>query len=72
MIFILKSFSIKIVTLSKVNMLRYFKFEKVLKGDVIYDSSLYKEHCYNYYTSLWDADDILDQFYLMEYNQNSI
>ena len=41
-------------------MLRYFKFEKIGTGDVLYDSSLYKEHCIVFdTTTMWTTDDII-------------
>ena len=43
-------------------MLRYFKFEKIVKGDLMYDSSYSKEHCIIFDSSnIWTNDNIKDQ-----------
>jgi hypothetical protein len=44
-------------------MLRYFMFEKVDQGYIIYDFSPVREHCRNYYLTFWTTEDITTTIY---------
>lgn len=53
-------YSLRTTNYKYTTMLRYFKFEKIFDGDVLYDSSLYREHCVVFdTTTMWSTDDII-------------
>jgi hypothetical protein len=61
--FINNSYSLRDTVLKYNKMLRYFKFERVNQyndnGDILIDSSDYKEHCVIFDPAVWKQDNIL-------------
>ncbi|CDW82420.1 UNKNOWN [Stylonychia lemnae] len=53
--------SLRSTTYEYKNMLRYFRFDKILNGELIYDYSFQKEHCVNFQSSIWTKDSVVEK-----------